>query len=72
LTKSFAEAFNASSTVAINHAKHWKPKEMNPQKPFLLSSKRSFDASVFAEKDNPLASTKKLRSIAVYSEELQE
>jgi hypothetical protein len=72
LMKSFAEAFNASSTVAINHAEHWKPKEMNLQNPSLLSSNRSSNASIFTEKDNPLASTENLRSIPVYSEELQE
>jgi hypothetical protein len=68
LTKSsFTGAFNASSTVAINHAEHWRPKEMNPQNPFLLSSKRSSDASVFAEKENRLASTEKQRSNPSFS-----
>jgi hypothetical protein len=36
---------------------------MNPQNPFLLSSKRSSDANAFTEKEKPLASTEKQHSI---------
>jgi hypothetical protein len=50
--------------VTINHAEHWRPRKINPQKPFVLSSKRSSKASTFAEKENPLASTEKQRSIS--------
>jgi hypothetical protein len=41
--------------MAINHAKHWRPRKINPQKPFLLSSKRSSEASAFAEKEKPFS-----------------
>jgi hypothetical protein len=58
--------------MAINHVEPWRPKKMNPQNPF-LSSKRSSDASAFAEKEKHLASTEKhRRSIFSKTKELQE
>jgi len=42
--------------VANSQAEAWKPKNKNPQNPFLLSSKRKFAASDLAEKEKRLIS----------------